>query len=188
MTAADDPTERDPGTEPAPRGTLRRWGLPLAAVTVVLGMVVPACFGSAGAANVRSTESALTNAVTAAKAIFINSSSGYGTTAEAIRNLRTTVPGFTYTGQPVTAGTVVSVSVAVSPDGSILILGAQSTNGHCFFSEDNENGRFTTDGMHGASPDPGLTYTATDVRTDCWSYGPGLALTWATSYPGPPTT
>ncbi len=124
-------------------------------------------------ADDRAAQSNLTNAITAAKALYINTSSYQGTPAM-IQQLASTLPEFHFTAGPATgSGTVLSV-VSAPQD---LVLVAHSATGTCWYANDNEGSAAV------AGRPAGLTYSKS-TGVPCTAAQVPTSLHWSDNYPG----
>ncbi|HLN15812.1 MAG TPA: hypothetical protein VK277_03560 [Acidimicrobiales bacterium] len=183
---------------PATEGTSRaRLGVRLLAVgaVVVVGaaLAVPRAFGTGGSGADSSAQSDLVNAVASLRTIFVDQGafprglSILSQIDEAEAELSVTSWLVTTDGPPH------SVSLAVSPDGYIVIVGDESTDDRCWYIEDNEEPFYgTTDGYPKATSAHGLSYDGTrpgvQVTGGC-GYGDaylttgGSTVGWGPSFP-----
>jgi type IV pilus assembly protein PilA len=163
-------------------------------MAILLAIAIPTFLGVKSSAQDRSTQSDITNAVTSAKAVYTQGGS-YPTIASLVSQLQSTEPELSFVSTTAhSTGTPHQISVAVSTDGSVLILASQSADGRCWFAEDNEYPAGTTtiaglststytnaQGIHYAgSPAPGTG------ATGCSASSPPASVTstgWGSSYP-----
>jgi type IV pilus assembly protein PilA len=97
---------------------------------ILMAIAIPTFLGVTNTANDRSTQSNLTNAVTAAKALYA-SASGYLAPATMVTKLSSNEPEFHYTTGATIKQTTISVwtteATATTPGGKKLVLAAKMT-------------------------------------------------------------
>ncbi len=149
---------------------------------VVLAVLVAAGAFAAASASPTPAERDLVNAMTAAKAIFVNSPDSYGSTRAVLTQMEATLPGIQFTAGPVTRATPrakpgISVKVEL---GYVLYMTIQGDQGHCLYGADNEEGEPPPPP---GTPPPGLTYAISAPRTECAAAAIPAGLTWSTAPP-----
>ncbi|HLN15813.1 MAG TPA: hypothetical protein VK277_03565 [Acidimicrobiales bacterium] len=153
--------ERRPGVFPARRHLAPRLLVVGAVVLVLAALAVPRAFGTGGSGADSSAQSDLMNALASFRTLFIDHGM-YPSTPWAISAVDEGEPELTLTASLVQSNaTPHNVSLAVSPDGSIIVVADKSTDDRCWYAEDNEESTLTTGGLPLASAVHGLSYNAT---------------------------
>ncbi len=169
-------------------------------MAILMAIAIPTFLGVKNSANDRSAQSNLTNAMTAAKALYINSSSGYISSGSVVAQMNSTEPEFTFTAAATSSASTISVAAfgaAGAP--AVLIMAVRSpvyasgssTQYKCWYAEDNENSSADTSTSTGANSGApaGLSYAyglstvgppATCSAASGW---PTSSTNWSTSYP-----
>jgi len=77
------------------------------------------------------------------------------------------------------------VSLTVSPDGEVLVVADQASDGGCWYAEDNEEPTPSNGGLRDASRTPGISYTGSSglVAGSCWAAEVPSSHTWEPTYP-----
>ena len=137
--------------------------------------------GSAVSPSDRATQSNIVNALTAAKAQFVNSQS-YGSTDPLVAQLEMAEPSLQFTARPSTGQA--DMSVLVAPNGQSVLLAARSSTGRCWYAVDNEQAT-TAPGLPASAP-PGVSYDASPsgaTQATCSAQAPVTATPWSTNFP-----
>ncbi|HLN16410.1 MAG TPA: hypothetical protein VK277_06595 [Acidimicrobiales bacterium] len=118
-----------------------------------------------GAAD-RATQSDVTNAVISGKTIFTEDGT-YPPASKLVGKLESIEPELQFTTQPATSGSSHVISVDVDSSGQILLLAGQSTDGRCWYTEDNEESRASAGGFPAAkvSSHQGISYAGSPSGT-----------------------
>jgi type IV pilus assembly protein PilA len=146
---------------------------------ILLAIAIPTFLGVTKGANDRSTQSNLTNAMTAAKTIFAQSGA-YPTTLTMVSDLKTSEPELNYTTKVSTKATTLSVSTSAT--GKILTLSDWMTKTTaCWVAKDNETSNAATAGVR-----YGVTATKATGTKTCLASSVAPS-TYATSYPAAPS-
>ncbi len=160
-------------------------------MAILMAIAIPTFLGVRSGAQERSAQSDLTNAVISAKTVFTNNGN-FQTTASLVSNLQSSEPELSFTSALVTSsGRPHAISVAVSPDGAIIVLSDESDDARCWYAEANEESTAINDGMANVSPTQGVSYTGTkkgfQVTVTCgWGdtyLGTANANAWGPTYP-----
>jgi len=110
----------------------------------------------------RAAQSNVVNAITASKAIYVNSN-GYPPTASALATaLGRMEPELTFSTGEATSPT--QISVAEAPNAQSIILAAHSSDGRCWYASDNENAKPGPTGLPGPVATQGVSYNASPVN------------------------
>jgi type IV pilus assembly protein PilA len=164
-------------------------------MAILLAIAIPTFLGVKSSAQDRSAQSDLSNALVSAKAYYATSQS-YGTSNATLATaLQSSDPAFTFTSGDASGAHAISVNV--SSDGEVMILADESTDGRCWFLEDNEesstsatavptNGSSTLGVSYSGTP-TGTTYTSCNATSGAVASGgadPGTGpATWTAQYP-----
>ncbi len=135
-------------------------------------------------ADDRVAESDVTNALTAAKALFAN----HGTydPATVVQQLAQSEPELHFSAGPVSREH--GISVQASADGLVLVLASRSAAGRCFYAEDNEERRPSNGGLADATGTQGVSYAGTaGTQATCSAAAVPAGLLshpgWSETYP-----
>lgn len=189
--------EEEEGTESG--FTLIELMVVLLIMAILMAIAIPTFLGVKNSANDRAAQSNLTNAITSAKAQYINNQT-YGATAASLANAMNSSTGepefnFVTGAASYSASGAPQISVYVGPSGcttscTIAVMATQASTGSasshkCWVAEDNNSGSTDTDGaLQGVSyneflPGNGSCSAATADATPSASWGQA----WSTSYP-----
>jgi type IV pilus assembly protein PilA len=155
-------------------------------MAILLAIAIPTFLGVKGGAQDRSAQSDLTNALTAAKAYYANNGS-YPSAATLVTAMQSNEPELSWTASAASAPH--QISVAVSADGSVLVMATESATKTCWYAEDNDESTATADGLTGATSTQGVQYAAS-AEGGAPSGGCSASLTtapaqgWQSAYPG----
>ena len=158
-------------------------------MAILLAIAIPTFLGVKGSAQDRSAQSDLSNALTAAKAIYTATGSYGSTTASLAASLNSSEPALSFTDATVTnANNNHDISVSVSSDGLVLILATQSASKACWYAEDNEEQQATTAGVAGDTSTQGTQYSVSKPLTagGCDAGSLPTGLTWSGAFPAAP--
>jgi type IV pilus assembly protein PilA len=119
-------------------------------LAILLAIAIPTFLGVTVSAHDRAAQSNLTNAMTAAKASFVQGQSYQATTAGEVASLTSAEPSLSFTGGTSAGQGQISVGVykqtpttTSNPDVIVIAAYAQNT-GHCWWAEDTENSASST--------------------------------------------
>jgi type IV pilus assembly protein PilA len=156
-------------------------------MAVLLAIAIPTFFGVKTNAGIRSTQSNLTNGITAIKAVILLQGQFPTNLAGASQAYQVIdEPELYFTFAPVMSQQGYTLSATTSADGKIVILAAQSPDGRCWYAEDDEEAMANyTDSLTGAGGHQGVTYNASPTpQASCSAQNPVLVnATWTASYP-----
>ena len=143
-------------------------------MAILLAIAIPTFLGVKSGAQTRAVQSDLTNAITAAKAIYTNQGS-YGTVASTlVTTLGQTEPELHFTTGSASSSANGGHQISLAVDtvsGLILVMAEQAASGRCWYVEDNENST-----VLGALPAPfsANANSATTAQGISYASGPGV--------------
>jgi type IV pilus assembly protein PilA len=145
---------------------------------ILMAIAIPTFLGVTGAANDRSAQSNLTNAMIDAKAIFAKRDA-YPSTTKMAAALAGTEPIFHFQSGASTSPTTISVLTAATTTGAVIELAAWMPNTRtCWLAKDDET---TSASTVGALYD----YNVKVAAATCTAAASGTAQ-WSARYPTPP--
>lgn len=119
-------------------------------IAILIAIAIPTFLGARSRAQDKAAQSSLRNALTAAKTIYTDSEDYNDTMADKDTNLKPdiqdTEPSLTFATAASTTPKAVSVAVTAGTP-NLIVMGAESKSGKCFFITDNTQGpgtRFAT--------------------------------------------
>ncbi len=118
-------------------------------LAILLAIAIPTFLGVKGGAQDRATQSNLTNALLVGKTIASANRGTYPTGATLLTSFAKSEPSLTYLASTATGKPSNQVSVAVSTDGTLVLLAAQSASNTCWVAEDNQAPSGTPTSMTG---------------------------------------
>jgi prepilin-type N-terminal cleavage/methylation domain-containing protein len=156
-------------------------------LAILLSIALPVFLGTTAAAQDRSAQSDLTNAVVAAKSIYYNANGSYPSTAQVVSGMSASEPEFTFTAGATPSGQTNQITIGTYA-GKAVVLGIWSKSDRCWWAIDNPNATAITAGPMTIPPGTSYNESAADpdqTSCDVTSVSSFVADTWPLSYPAP---
>lgn len=147
-------------------------------MAILLAIAIPTFLGVKSGAQDRAVQSNLTNALTSAKAGYVNGGNYASTASVEVASLSSAEPNITFETGTATTGSN-NVAVAVATDGQELLLVGYSQSGTCWAAVDNEG---TTAAITNGPGSSGISYAHWAQSSSACSTTLPAAPGWASHY------